>query len=83
MEAIANAGHSGKIDIGVDVAASEFFDVKTGKYNLSQKAGKTDRVLTPDQLITDVYGKWVSKYPVVTIEDPFDQDDFNAYIKMN
>jgi enolase len=35
MEAIANAGHSGKIDIGVDVAASEFFDVKTGKYNLS------------------------------------------------
>jgi enolase len=35
MEAIKSAGHDGKIDIALDVAASEFYDGKTGKYNLS------------------------------------------------
>ena len=35
LEAIQKAGHSGKIDIALDVAASEFYDSKTGKYNLS------------------------------------------------
>ena len=54
MEAIHKAGHSGKIDIALDAAASEFFDGKTGNYNLSQKMGKTDRIMTPDQLI-DLY----------------------------
>jgi enolase len=34
-EAIRNSGHEGKISIGLDVAASEFFDSKTGNYNLS------------------------------------------------
>lgn len=82
MEAIKNAGLDGKIDIGLDAASSEFFDPKTKKYNMSQKAGKTDRVYTSDQMITEVYGKMCSKFPVVTIEDPFDQDDFPAYTKM-
>ena len=81
MEAIQKAGHSGKIDIGLDVAASEFFDSKTGNYNLSQKLGKTDRIMTPDQL-TDLYANLASKYPIKSIEDPFDQDDFAAYAKM-
>lgn len=35
MEAIHSAGHQGKIDIALDAAASEFFDSKTGNYNLS------------------------------------------------
>jgi enolase len=35
MEAIKNSGHEGKIDIGLDVAASEFFDSKTKNYNMS------------------------------------------------
>jgi enolase len=37
MEAIQKSGHSGKIDIALDVAASEFYDSKTGNYNMSQK----------------------------------------------
>lgn len=81
MEAIHKSGHEGKIDIALDVAASEFYDGKTGNYNLSQKIGKTDRILTPDQL-TDHYANLVSKYPIKSIEDPFDQDDFAAYTKM-
>jgi enolase len=35
MEAIKNAGHDGKISIALDVAASEFYDSKTGNYNMS------------------------------------------------
>lgn len=82
MEAIHKAGHEGKIDIGLDVAASEFYDSKTGKYNMSQKSGKNDRIMTPDELI-NLYEKLASKYPIKSIEDPFDQDDFDSYVKMN
>lgn len=71
MEAIQMSGHAGKIDIALDVAASEFFDAKTGKYNLSQKTGKNDRILSPAELI-DLYDRLATKYPIKSIEDPFD-----------
>lgn len=79
MDAIKEAGHEGKIDIGLDVASSEFFI--DGKYDLSKKTGKKDRIVDRDQFI-DHYAKMISKYPIVSIEDPFDQDDFDSYIKM-
>ncbi len=82
MEAIKNAGHEGKIDIAIDVAASEFYDPKTKNYNMSMKSGKNDRILTPDRFISEVFENMVKKYPVVSIEDPFDQDDFDSYAKM-
>jgi len=81
MEALHISGHEGKVDIGLDVAASEFFNEKDKTYNFSQKTGKNDRILTQDQTI-DLYKKLVDNYPLVSIEDPFDQDDFEAYIKM-
>ena len=71
MEAIQMSGHSGKLDIALDVAASEFYDAKTGNYNMSQKLGKTDRIMTPDQL-TALYETLSNKYPIKSIEDPFD-----------
>lgn len=45
-EALEMAGHSDKVEIGLDVAASEFFDPEAKTYNFSQKLGTTDRVLT-------------------------------------
>lgn len=72
MEAIDKSGHSGKIDIALDVAASEFYESSTRMYNLSQKVGTRDRVMTPDSLITDVYERLCNKYPIKSIEDPFD-----------
>ena len=81
MEALHNSGHEGKIEIGLDVAASEFFIPKDKTYNFSQKTGKNDRILTQDQTIK-LYDQLCDKYPIVTIEDPFDQDDFEAYVKM-
>jgi len=81
MEALHNSGHEGKVDIGLDVAASEFFDAKNKTYNFSQKTGKNDRILSQDETIA-LYKNLCDNYPLVSIEDPFDQDDFEAYIKM-
>lgn len=81
-EAIQKAGYTGKIDIGMDVAASEF--CKDGKYDLDFKNPNSDKSLwlTSDQLF-DVYKGFIEKYPVVSIEDAFDQDDWPAWTKMN
>jgi len=81
MEAIENSGHTGRIELGLDVAAAEFYDVKTGIYNLSQKQGTTEREMTSTQLL-DLYENLANNYPIVSIEDPFDQDDFEAFTRM-
>ena len=81
MEALKNSGHEGKVDIGLDVAASEFYDADKKTYNFSQKTGKNDRILNQDQTIA-LYKNLCDNYPLVSIEDPFDQDDFDSYIKM-
>ncbi|CAG5120411.1 unnamed protein product, partial [Candidula unifasciata] len=79
-EAIEKAGYTGKVEIGMDVAASEFH--KEGKYDLDFKNKDSDpsKWLTSDQL-ADLYKGFVQNYPVVSIEDPFDQDDWDAYVK--
>lgn len=41
-EAIDQAGHTGKVQIGMDVAASEFYDESTKKYNLNFKSNNKD-----------------------------------------
>ncbi|KAL7749104.1 phosphopyruvate hydratase [Sorochytrium milnesiophthora] len=77
-EAIAKAGYEGKIKIGMDVAASEFY--KDGKYDLDFKSKDSDpsKFLTGQQL-ADLYSSYVKEYPIVSIEDPFEQDDFAAW----
>ena len=79
MDAIKDAGHEGRIDVGLDVASSEFY--VDGKYDLSFKTGKGDRILDSDQFISH-YDKLIREYPIVSIEDPFDQDDFSSYTSM-
>ncbi|XP_030843024.1 enolase-like [Strongylocentrotus purpuratus] len=80
MEAIEKAGYSGKIEIGMDVAASEFH--RDGKYDLDFKNPKTNPNdhITSDQL-GDIYMGFIKDYPVVSIEDCFDQDDWAAWTK--
>uniref|UniRef100_A0A8C9TK75 phosphopyruvate hydratase n=1 Tax=Scleropages formosus TaxID=113540 RepID=A0A8C9TK75_SCLFO len=75
--AIAKAGYTDKIVIGMDVAASEFY--RDGKYDLDFKSpDDPKRYITPDQL-AEIYKNFVKDYPVVSIEDPFDQDDWKAW----
>jgi len=80
MEAIEKSGHADKIKIATDVAASEFYDADTKLYNLDFKNpdASADMKMTAASLI-DYYKKWIAKYPIVSIEDPFDQDDWDAY----
>jgi enolase len=80
MEALNKSGHAAKVKIATDVAASEFWI--NGKYDLDFKnPNSADSMkLTADQLI-DYYKSWLAKYPLVSIEDPFDQDDWAAYSK--
>mmetsp|Transcript_44302 Transcript_44302/g.104874 ORF Transcript_44302/g.104874 Transcript_44302/m.104874 type:complete len:648 (-) Transcript_44302:93-2036(-) len=82
MDAIEKSGHAGKIKIGTDVAASEFYNAETKLYDLDFKNpdSAADMKKTSDQLMA-VYKEWFAKYPFVSIEDPFDQDDWEAYSK--
>ena len=79
-QAIAKAGYTGKVHIGMDVAASEFYDSKDGHYNLDFKSSEPNAALkvSPDGL-ADIYRDMCAKYPIVSIEDAFDQDDWPAW----
>jgi len=78
--AIKSAGYTGKVEMGMDVAASEFFDDDQKKYDLSfkDKENKGKNELTGEQLIK-LYEQFITKFPVISIEDPFDQDDWQSY----
>lgn len=82
MEAIEKAGYTGKINIGMDVAASEFY-TKDGNYDLDFKKQPNDgsHVHTP-QGLCDLYKEFVRDFPIVSIEDPFDQDDWNSWASL-
>ena len=77
MEAIKRAGYvPGKdVNIAIDVAASEFY--QDGKYNLKGEG----RSLTTDELI-DFYEELVNKYPIISIEDPVDENDWEGFTKV-
>ena len=70
QEAIQQAGYTDKVKIGLDSAASEFF--KMEHYNLEGKK------LTGKELV-DKYVDLCNKYPIISYEDPFDQEDFETY----
>jgi enolase len=81
--AIAKAGYTGKVVIGMDVAASEFYNADSKTYDLNFKEDNNDgsQKISGDQL-KDLYKSFVSEYPIVSIEDPFDQDDWEHYSKI-
>jgi len=75
---IEKAGYTGKIEIGMDVAASEFHTAK--KYDLDFKTKNNDgsKVISSQELCK-LYQEFIAEYPVVSIEDPFDQDHWDAW----
>ncbi|XP_076806725.1 alpha-enolase-like [Clavelina lepadiformis] len=82
-KAIEKAGYTGKVNICMDTAASEFWNDKLKKYDLDFKSEPTDpsnteRYKTPKEL-GDVYRSFLKDYPILSIEDPFDQDDWDGY----
>ena len=83
MEATEKAGYLDKVSVGLDVASSEFKVKGKDAYDLDFKAAQKDpsQVLSGDEMIA-FYKKLISKYPIVTIEDPFDQDDWTNWSKI-
>lgn len=84
MEATEAAGYLDKVSVGLDVASSEFL-VDGNNYDLDFKTTGADKdaslTLTGDEMIA-LYKKLCNEYPIVTIEDPFDQNDWDNWTKI-
>lgn len=80
VEAIKRAGYEPGKDVclGIDVAASEFYDKDLGKYKFHWSTGEE---FTTDELIA-FYEKLVNTYPIISIEDPVDENDWEGFQKV-
>ena len=79
LEAIQMAGYKPgeEVCIALDPAASEFYDAEEKVYNLRTEGKK----LTSDEMV-EFWADWVRQYPIVSIEDGLDQDDWDGFVKM-
>lgn len=79
LQAIEKAGYKPGEDIyiALDAAASEFYDKKTKKYNFAS----TGDVLSSDDMVS-FWTDWKKKYPIVSIEDGLDEDDWSGWKKL-
>jgi enolase len=77
LQAVEAAGYKPgeHVFVGLDCAASEFFKKATGKYTFDGQ----DR--TPDELV-DIYASYVEKYPLISIEDGVDENDWDTWKKL-
>ena len=75
MTAVGNAGYDQEMRLGVDCAASEFYDETTQTYLMDGKR------LTPTEL-SEYYEDLVDRYPMMLIEDPFDEDAFEDFARI-
>ena len=72
MKAVEQAGYEKEIKFALDAAASEFYDAKQKKYRIR------GRLVSPSQLMA-AYEELIEKYPIVSIEDPFSQDNWAEF----
>lgn len=80
MSAIDKSGHTKKVVVAIDAAASEFYI--DGKYDLfkkSRKSGSVEPKLSGVAL-TELYKDLCKNFPIVSIEDPFDQNDWDSWV---
>ncbi len=74
LEAVQKAGHAGKFELALDVAASEFYE--NGKYQFQGNAISSAELL-------EYYQDLLKTYPIISIEDGFAEDDFEGWEMMN
>jgi enolase len=77
LRAIEAAGYRPGEDIyiAMDAASSEYFDKKKGKYVFKKSSGKE---LSPAEMV-DYWAEWTKKYPILSIEDGMDEDDWDGW----
>jgi len=76
LEAIEKAGYKAgeQVAIALDPAASEFYEIESGLYNLRREGKK----LNSEDMV-DFWKSWVDQYPIVSIEDGLAQDDWEGW----
>ncbi|CCW67868.1 unnamed protein product [Phytomonas sp. Hart1] len=77
MEAIEKAGHKGRFAICMDCAASEAYDADKKQYNMTFKSAEPTYVSGESLLKT--YENWVNNYPIKSIEDPYNEENFDEF----
>ena len=76
LKAVKESGYSGKIKLALDCAASEFYNEETNQYMvINKKYGKEELI--------DFYKSLIKKFPIVSIEDGFAQDDWHGWKLFN
>lgn len=77
IEAIEKAGYTVGTDmmIALDPAMSELYNKETKKYELKWSSGAT---LTSEEMV-DYWAEWVEKYPIISLEDGMDEDDWDGW----
>ncbi|MBS3158142.1 phosphopyruvate hydratase [Candidatus Woesearchaeota archaeon] len=75
QSAIDKLGYGKQIRIALDCAASEFYDEKQLVYKVDGKELSSERLI-------DLYTDFTERYNLVSIEDPFDQEDFASYAEL-
>jgi enolase len=84
LEAIEKAGYKAGRDkdvaIAMDCASSELFE-EGGKKGYKFWKSNPSRVFSAEEVV-DLLAGWVDKYPIISIEDPLDQDDWAGYKMM-
>jgi enolase len=80
LKAVEKAGYKAGDDImiALDPAASEFYNKDKKKYVLKKSTGEE---LTSEQM-ADYWAGWVDKYPIISIEDGLDEDDWDGWKKL-
>ena len=83
VDAIQAAGATGKIQIGIDAAAHEFYDKETKLYDLGYKQLESDGTKKISGIaFAKKYTEFCTRYPIISIEDPFDTDDWVNHSKV-
>lgn len=77
--AIEEAGYEkgAKVSIGIDAAASSFFDEKENSYIFKPESNGVTR-----EMLMNIYNEWIGKYHVISVEDGLNENDFEGWSVM-
>ena len=81
LQSIEKAGYKpgDEVMIAMDAAASEFYNAEEQVYHFHKSAGEK---LTSREMV-DYWADWVKKYPIFSIEDGLDEDDWDGWVNLN
>jgi len=79
-KAIGDAGYKNgsQVNIGIDAAASSFFDEKENKYIFKPENAALSR-----EMLVNIYNDWTQKYNVISVEDGLNENDWEGWRVMN